>query len=128
MTAKKHSKKKSAGVIAKKAFSFSIMLSLLLVVSLKMYQSFTIDLLMKDLRTLSKQKEKLQSETARLQADVDRLQNYDRISRIASNKLGLEANTDKVYVLQLKEMDMMKHLAEKEKQTQSKKYQVAGVQ
>lgn len=54
MTTKRHSKKKSASVLAKKAFTFSIMLSLLLVVSFKMYQSFTIDLLMKDLRTLSK--------------------------------------------------------------------------
>ncbi len=128
MTVTRRSKKKTSQSVLKKIFSYGVLFSFLLVIFLKMYQVFTIDLIMKDLRSLSKQKEKLVSETARLQAEVDRLQNYDRISRIATTRLGLVANTDKVYVLRIKEPVQAERFAEQAKQPGKKKYQVAGVQ
>ncbi len=128
MTVTRRSKKKTSQSVLKKIFSYGVLFSFLLVIFLKMYQVFTIDLIMKDLRSLSKQKEKLVSETARLQAEVDRLQNYDRISRIATTRLGLVANTDKVYVLRIKEPVQVERFAEQAKQPGKKKYQVAGVQ
>jgi len=125
MTAKRKAQKKKT--FFNRAFSFVILFAILLVFSLKMYQMFTVDLLMKDLRTLGQKKEKLVSETARLQAEVNRLKNIDRIGKIASEKLGLINNTDKVYVLQLKDNDILEHLAQKEK-NKEKMLQVAGVQ
>ena len=85
----------------KRVSSFMLLFGIVLVFFIKMYQMFSVDLIMKDLHGLEQRKMKLVSETARLQAEVDRLKNIDRISKIAGTDLELVNNTEKVLVLRL---------------------------
>lgn len=109
------------------AFAIALVFTIVFLITIKLYQMFTVDLLMKDLRNLEQKKMRLVSETAQLEAEVQRLKNIDRISHIAITELGLVANTDERMVLQLKDRDEMRQLAGKFK-SQKQKLNLAGVQ
>ena len=94
-----------------------------------MYQGFQIDLLMKELPQLEEKQKNLLHSTEKLRGEVERLKNIDRITKIATEKLGLIPNEDKISLLRLKDYDefadIKKDFGKKKKQRQ--KYQVAGV-
>jgi len=72
--------------------SIASMAAIVTVVAFYLYQSFQIDLIMRDLHGLHQEKQRLISETETLQAEVDRLSNIDRISKTAYEKFGLIFN------------------------------------
>lgn len=122
-------KRKTNNRLSKRIYSILILFGLVLVISLKMYQVFKVDLLMKDLRSLEQQKKQLVSQTEKLEAEVDRLSNIDRIGKIAVEKYNLVNNTDDVIILQLDNFDEFKSLKKKfaERNQKDKTYELAGV-
>ncbi len=122
-------KRKTDNRLSKRIYSIFILFGLVLVISLKMYQVFKVDLLMKDLRSLEQQKKQLVSQTEKLKAEVDRLSNIDRIGKIAVEKYNLVNNTDEVIILQLDNFDEFKSLKKKfaERNQKDKTYELAGV-
>ena len=122
-------KRKTNNRLSKRIYSILILFGLVLVISLKMYQIFKVDLLMKDLRRLEQQKKQLVSQTEKLEAEVDRLSNIDRIGKIAVEKYNLVNNTDEVIILQLDNFDEFKSLKKKfaERNQKDKTYELAGV-
>ncbi len=81
-----------------------ILLSLfgiILFIALKMYLMFQVDLLMKDRRNLTLQFKNISGQTEKLQAEVDRLSNVDRIMRIAREKYGMINDKDETLAIQL---------------------------
>ncbi|MCD4691861.1 MAG: septum formation initiator family protein [Calditrichales bacterium] len=122
-------KRKTDNRLSKRIYSILILFGLVLVISLKMYQVFKVDLLMKDLRSLEQQKKQLVSQTEKLEAEVDRLSNIDRIGKIAVEKYNLVNNTDEVIILQLDNFDEFKSLKKKfaERNQKDKTYELAGV-
>jgi cell division protein FtsL len=122
-------KRKTNNRLSKRIYSILILFGLVLVISLKMYQVFKVDLLMKDLRSLEQQKKQLVSQTEKLEAEVDRLSNIDRIGKIAVEKYNLVNNTDDVIILQLDNFDEFKSLKKKfaERHQKDKTYELAGV-
>ena len=96
-----------------RALSFGMVFFIVLIFIVKMYQMFSVDLLMKDLLTLQQQKMKLVNETARLDVEVSRLKNIDRIQNIAEEKLNLITNNERQLVLELKDHRQMHKLAKK---------------
>lgn len=122
-------KRKTNNRLSKRIYSIFILFGLVLVISLKMYQVFKVDLLMKDLRSLEQQKKQLVSQTEKLEAEVDRLSNIDRIGKIAVEKYNLVNNTDEVIILQLDNFDEFKSLKKKfaERNQKDKTYELAGV-
>ena len=123
MKQKNTSRKKQ---LINRATAFLVLFGVVLLFSVKMYQTFTVDLLMKDLLVLQKQKMNLEHETSRLEAEVSRLKNIDRINKIAKEKLGLVSNTEKLLVLQMHDAKDMKKLAKKY-DSKTKKLNLAGV-
>jgi len=69
--------------------SLGLLFGIILLVSVKLWIHFQVDLLMKDIRELEVQKRQLLSERERVRAEVKRLKNIDRIGQIAEQKLGL---------------------------------------
>lgn len=122
-------KKKNKSPFKKKLIAMSIILSVVLTISLRMYQGFQVDLLMKDLHQLEQQKKKLLSKTNKLQAEVNRLKNVDRISRIAAQKFGLMVNNDPVTILTIEDYDELKNVQKNFAERNKKKVRlnVAGV-
>ncbi len=118
----KAGKKKILG----KAYGFSFLFILVLIVFFKMYQMFSVELIMKDLMSLRHQKIALESETARLETEVSRLKNIDRIVEIAKKKLNLVRNTEDLFVLELKNYNQMEKLAKKYS-AEKKTLNLAGV-
>ena len=108
------------------AISLMTVFAIVLLVTIKLYQMFSVDLMMKDLHELEQKKTRLLSETASLEAEVQRLKNIDRITRIATKDLGLVTNTEDVLVLQLKDQKEMQQLANQFHE-KKRKYNVAGV-
>jgi cell division protein FtsL len=123
---RKKSKTKKKNFLGR-AYGFGIIFVVVFIVFLKMYQMFTVDLIMKDMMTLRQQKIKLESETARLETEVSRLKNIDRISEIARTKLNMIRNNEDRPVLELKDYSQMKKLAQKYS-AQKKTLNLAGVQ
>ena len=119
----KSKKKKILG----QAYGFGLIFTIVIIVSLKMYQMFTVDLIMKDMMVLRQQKIKLESETARLETEVSRLKNIDRIGEIARTELKMIRNREERPVLVLKDYAQMKKLAQKYS-VQEKTLNLAGVQ
>ena len=81
-----------------------ILLSLfgiILFIALKMYLMFQVDLLMKDRRNLTLQFKNISGQTEKLQAEVDRLSNVDRIMRVAREKYGMINDKDETLAIQL---------------------------
>ncbi len=113
--------------VKKRLVSVTVLLSFVAVVSLYLYQSFTIELLMKDLHRLQEQKKELLSATTAMKADVDRLSNIDRIERIASSRFGMYRNADEPKALLIEDAAEWKRFARKlKKSEQQKSYQLAG--
>jgi len=98
--------------------------------SVYLYQSFQIDLIMKDLHQLHQHKKQLLSETESLQAEIDRLSNIDVISKIAREKYGLEFSREQFLVLKIDDSDALqkiqKQFAQEEKKIE--KIKTAGIQ
>lgn len=109
-----------------RALSFGMVFFIVLIFTVKMYQMFSVDLIMKDLLTLQQRKMKLVSETARLEAEVSRLKNIDRIQDIAEGKLNLITNTEQQLVLELKDRKQMRKLTKKYS-NEKKTLNLAGV-
>ncbi len=107
-----------------------IIFSIVIFIALKMYLMFQVDLIMKDRRALGQKLKKINGQTEKLQAEVDRLSNIDRILRIAREKYGMINNNDKNLAIKLIDQDRLKALkqefASKEKKTV--KVNLAGVQ
>ncbi len=123
---RKQSKTKKKNILGR-AYGFGLIFVIVSIVFLKMYQMFTVDLIMKDMMTLRQQKIKLESETARLETEVSRLKNIDRIGEIARTKLNMIRNKEERPVLVLKDYEQMKKLAQKYS-VQKKTLNLAGVQ
>ena len=98
--------------------------------SVYLYQSFQIDLIMKDMHQLVQQKKQLMSETESLQAEIDRMSNIDVVSKIAQEKFGLEFSREQFLVLKIDEPDdlhsMKQQFAREEQKIE--KIKTAGIQ
>jgi cell division protein FtsL len=110
-----------------------ILLSLfgvILFIALKMYLMFQVDLLMKDRRTLTLQLKKISGQTEKLQAEVDRLSNIDRIMRIAREKYGMINDKDETLAIQLIDSKRLNAFKEEfaNKEKKAVKVNLAGVQ
>ena len=97
---KKQTKEKKGSSTILSVFFLSVVV---LLVSVYLYQSFQIDLIMKDLHSLQQNKERLMSETETLQGKVDRLSNIDRVSKIAREKFNLEFSEDAPRVIKIED-------------------------
>ena len=122
-------KKKKNLPIRKKIIALAVLFGMVLVISLRMYQGFYVDLLMKDLHQLEQEKKQLLSETNKLKAEVYRLKNVDRIYKIAGEKFGLVVNNDPAHIIKIAQYDefetVKKNFAERNKE--KLKLNVAGV-
>lgn len=107
-----------------------IIFSIVIFIALKMYLMFQVDLIMKDRRVLGLKLKKINGQTEKLQAEVDRLSNIDRIMRIAREKYGMVNNNDGNLAIKLIDSDRLnafkEEFANKEKKTV--KVNLAGVQ
>ncbi|HEM48632.1 MAG TPA: hypothetical protein ENO27_00340 [Caldithrix sp.] len=124
----KTSKKKNK-TLKIKFYFFVAISTLILLLSMDMYQKFKIDLIMKDLHQLEERKKQLISETELLRSQVDRLKNIDRISKIAGEKLNLINNADDAVVIQINDLDEVDDLKIKfaNRRNKEQKYNLAGV-
>ena len=124
-------KKAKAKLIERKVTGLTILSVLVLIFFLKMYQTFSVDLLMKDIHALEQQKRLLISQTEELQSEVNRLSNIDRITRLARQKFNLVANKDKVYIINLEGKRDLRDLQEsfaRRRKSRQKRINLAGVQ
>lgn len=96
-------KQVKAKKMSNKIFSVFFLSTIVILISVYLYQSFQIDLIMKDLHSLQLTKERLMSETETLQGKVDRLSNIDRVSKIAQDKFNLEFSEDKPQVIKIED-------------------------
>jgi len=123
-------KKSTRHNFSRRMKSIGILFLLLLIPFLKIYLSVKVDSALQDVRMAEMKKKKLLSETERLQANIERLQNIDRISKFADDKLGMVVNADKPMALNLEGLnkveDMKREFAKKQARTQNIK--LAGVQ
>ncbi len=99
------------------------------VVSSYLYQSFQIDLIMTDMHKLHQNKKQLLSETESLQAEVNRLANIDRISKIANEKFGLQFSDENQLVIKIDDVDNLEKIKEQFAQEENKiqKIKTAGM-
>jgi cell division protein FtsB len=122
---KKNNNKLSSAVVS--VLSLGI---IVIFFSVYLYQSFQIDLIMKDLHKLHEQKNQLISETESLQAEIERLSNIDVISKLAREKYGLEFGGGEVSVIKIEDSDdlktIQKQFAQEDKQIE--KIKTAGIQ
>lgn len=95
------SKSKSGGMFVS-VFSLGFIVAL---VSVYLYQSFQIDLIMKDMHKMHQVKQKLISETESLQAEVGRLSNIDVISKAAREKFDLHFSREQIMVIRIDDSD-----------------------
>ena len=96
--------------ISQKLWSLIILSGVVLLITLKMYQSFKVDLLLKDIRNLEQDKKNLVNANRQLQADVDRLSNIDRITDIARDKYGMIMNSDKPEMIIIEDVDQLRDI------------------
>ena len=124
-------KKKKINVQFGKKFKIlSIIFGVTLLVAMKMYLMFQVDLLMKDRRVLGQQFKELSGQTEKLQAEVDRLGNIDRITRIAREKYGMINDNDESLAMRLIDEERLKACKEEfaDKEKKAVKVNLAGVQ
>lgn len=97
--------------------------------SVYLYQSFQIDLIMKDLHQLHQQKKQLLSETESLQAEIDRLTNIDVISKMAGEKYGLQFSREQFSVIKIDDSDALSAIQKQFAQEDMKieKIKTAGI-
>lgn len=98
--------------------------------SVYLYQSFQIDLIMKDLHKLHEQKKQLLSETESLQAEIERLSNIDVISKAAREKFGLEFSREQFSVVKIDDPDDLGSIKEQfaREDKEIEKIKTAGIQ
>lgn len=122
---KKNNNKLNSTVVSVLSLGFIVV-----VFSIYLYQSFQIDLIMKDLHQLHQEKKQLISETASLQSEIDRLSNVDVIAKIAKEKFGLEFSREHFSVVKIDDFDdlhsIKKQFAQEEKKIE--KIKTAGIQ
>ncbi len=120
-----HSKKR----LNSKLMSLIILSGIVLLVTLKMYQSFKVDLLMRDLQHLDQMKRNLVNQNIQLQADVDRLSNIDRIMRIAGKEYAMVVNTEEREVILLGDEDHLRDIRKRfaERNKNNDDIEMAGV-
>ncbi len=109
---------------------FALLFGVVLLVSLKLYIHFQVDLLNKDIRALEVQKNQLLSEREKMRAEVKRLQNIDRISRIAEQKLFLVNDPEPVQTIRLENFNKLKKFKKEfaaQKSKVKKSYSLAGI-
>ncbi|KAA3611120.1 MAG: hypothetical protein D8M58_14190 [Calditrichaeota bacterium] len=100
------------------------------IVSSYLYQSFQIDLIMSDMHALHEKKKQLLSETESLQAEVNRLSNIDRISKIANEKFDLYFGDGEQLVIKIEDADNLEKIKEQfaQEETKIQEIKTAGMQ
>ena len=109
---------------------FALLFGIVSLISLKLYIHFEVDLLNKDIRTLEQQKNQLLSERERMRAEVKRLQNIDRISSIAEQKLNLINDPEPVHTIRLENFNRLRQFKQEfaaRKGKNRKNYSLAGI-
>lgn len=122
-------KKNSENRLAKKSVQLLIPLALGALLFGYLFQSVGIELNKKEMHALYLQKKQLLSETAMLQAEVDRLSNVDRIARIAREKYGLVFNNGPSVVVKMEQGQELQKLKNSfaQKDMPKPKIKTAGV-
>lgn len=100
------SKSKTGGMLVS-IFSLGFIVAL---VSTYLYQSFQIDLIMKDMHKMHQYKKQLISETESLQAEVGRLSNIDVISKTAKEKFNLHFSREQSMVLKIEDSNDLNNI------------------
>jgi len=124
-------KRKNKKILNKKMTFYLVIFGVISILFLYMYQTVTVDLLMRDLHTLQRQKQLLLSETNRLEGQVEKLSNIDRIPKLAAERYNMVPNNDKVLVLKMsgsKELEKAKKQFARRFNQKRKKINLAGVQ
>ena len=123
-------KQKQDFKIRKMLISISLLIFIVLLISVYLYQSFKIDLIMKDLHALHEKRKQLISETESLQAEVDRLSNIDRVSKVAREKFDLEFSDEQTLVVRIDENEKINEIKEQFARQDSKTHKMksAGLQ
>ena len=103
-------RKKNNNKLSKTVVSILSLGIIVVFFSVYLYQSFQIDLIMKDMHQLHLQKQQLLSETESLQAEIDRLSNIDVIAKTAKEKYGLEFSTEQYLVVKIDDSDDLNDL------------------
>lgn len=107
-----------------------LLFGLVMMLSLKLMIHFKVDLLMRDVRLLEVKRNQLLSERERMLAEVNRLKNIDRISRIAEEKLGLTTNPEPVLSIRLEDFKKVKEIKEefaRQQHNNTREYRMAGI-
>lgn len=109
---------------------FALLFGVVMSISLKLYIHFQVDLLNKDIHTLEVQRNQLLSEREKMRAEVKRLQNIDRITQIAQQKLSLVNDPEAVQVIRLDQFNKLDYYkkefaARRSKHNQT--YSLAGI-
>ncbi len=110
--------------------SLGLLFGIILLISVKLWIHFQVDLLMKDIRELEVQKRQLLSERERVRAEVKRLKNIDRIGQIAEQKLGLINDPEPVRKLRMEKFGELDHLKKEfaaRKERRERTYSLAGI-
>jgi len=114
----------------KMIMSLLVLVFIVILVSAYLYQSFQIELLMKDLHSLHQKKKQLLSETESLEAQVDRLSNIDYIARKAKDNFDLQFNSDELLVIKIDDTNNLEKIktAFAAEENKIKKIKAAGIQ
>lgn len=122
-------KRKKIKHIQKTLFGIIIILIIAVVVLIKLYQSFTMDLLLDEIGKLEQKKQKLISDTEYLKGYLERQKNIDLISKKATAEFGLISNTDNVQVLKIDGLHKLERLKKQfaNKNKEQAAYKLAGV-
>ena len=123
-------RKKNNSKLSNRVVSILSLGTVVIFFSIYLYQSFQIDLIMKDLHHLHQQKKQLMSETESLQAEIDRLSNIDVISKAAIEKYGLEFSREQFLAIKIDDADDLQSIKTQFVQEQKKieKIKTAGIQ
>ncbi|APF17911.1 hypothetical protein [Caldithrix abyssi] len=111
-------------------FGMLLMFSLVMMLGLKLMIHFQVDLLMREVRLLEVERDRLLSEREKMLTQVNRLKNIDRISKIAEQKLGLTTDPEPSFTIRLEKFSKVEHLKKEFAQKQGhvkRDYQVAGI-
>jgi len=123
-------RKKNNSKLSNRVVSILSLGTVVIFFSIYLYQSFQIDLIMKDLHNLHLQKKQLLSETESLQAEIDRLSNIDVISKTAREKFGLDFSAEQFAVIRIDDSDDLKVMQDQfaREEEKTEKIKTAGIQ
>ncbi len=122
--------KKSRPSLKSGVTRFLLVFGIVMLFSAKLWIQFKVDLLMRDIRTLEVQRNRLLSEREQMNAMVKRLQNIDRISKLAREKLSLVEDPEPVYTIRLEDFNRVQKLKAsfaKRQNRQKEAYRLAGI-